>query len=125
MANPLFGSLAADVYAAFKNTLAYNITLHSVSESEASSGSITETETDVTGKGIIVEYGDKFRFEGVVPDGARRAVLFQPAYSTAPKLHDRMTPTQGPFSGQKMVISKIAEDPAGATWDCMVIPWRA
>lgn len=124
MANPLLGSLQSDVFKAFNKTLAYNVTLHSVNESEASTGSITESETDISGKGIVVEYSDRMRFEGLVPDGARRAILFQPAFSSAPKLHDRITPSQGPFSGQKMVITQVSEDPAGATWDCTVIPWR-
>jgi hypothetical protein len=125
VANPLTdGSLAQAIYKAFTNSMAYDITLHSVTEAEDAVGSITKSETDVLGRGIVTSYEDKFYMEGLVPDGNRKAILFQPSFSTAPKLHDRLTPLSGTFSGQVFMVAKVKEDPAGATWVCELRPVR-
>ena len=123
MPNPLFGSLASSIYSAFNTTLAYDVTLHSVTESEAASGSITESEDNVATRGLIVEWDNTYKFEGKVPDGARRCIIFQDSTSTTPKRQDRVTPTQGPYTGQKMLVHEVSADPAGAIWDLMLVPW--
>lgn len=125
MTNPLFGSLASDIYSAFNTTLAYDLTLTSITETESSTGSISQSESDSTVRGLVVEYDNYMKYEGKVPDGARRCIVFQNSASVAPKMQDRITPAEGPFAGEKFVASEVSQDPAGAIWDIMVVPLRA
>lgn len=125
MANPLLGNLASDIYSAFNNSLAYNLTLHSVTESEAGDGSITQSESETTVRGLVVEYDNYLKFEGKVPDGARRCIVFQNSATVAPKMQDRITPLQGSFANEKMVCGEVSQDPAGAIWDIMLVPLRS
>ena len=125
MANPLLGSLASAIYSGFNSTMAYNLTHKSVTETEGATGSITESIASYTVRGIVVEYEDRVRFEGIVPDGARRVIMFQPSMTgPAPKLGDRIVPLQGEFANAEYQVSEVAIDPAGAIFDVQVLPWR-
>lgn len=112
MASFLQGDLAKAIHAAMKDTVAYDITLTSVTTVPAGGGSFTTTTSDGTVKGWVEDYKDFYLMQGMIQSGDRKIMILQQSTTVIPKVRDKVT-----ARGETYDIMAVSQDPASALWE--------
>lgn len=119
MSSFLEGSLSATLFDAMKDSVAYELTLISVTKVPDGSGGSTRSEASNTAKGFLAEYSDFYRVAGQIPLGDRRIYIFKLSIDgITPKINDKVT-----VRGQTYTVVKVSDaDPADTLWDLQARP---